>query len=145
MLWMNYQASNPESLSEAPERLSETKTRSGSPPAAAKKWAAEVLTSCTNLNSYIAWLWGETVQFARESPGSDVIHRGSDRFTHYQTLYQSLPELCSSERGIERDRREVMVIGNVRGENYNFSNGQEINHKAWNEGKKQNTKGSHSK
>ena len=37
---MNYQASNPESLSETPERLSETKTRSGSP---AKKRAAEVL------------------------------------------------------------------------------------------------------
>ena len=44
---MNYQASNPESLSETPERLSETKTRSGSPAAAAKKLAAEVLTSCT--------------------------------------------------------------------------------------------------
>ena len=42
---MNYQASNPESLSETPERLSETKTRSGSPAAAAKKQAAEVLTS----------------------------------------------------------------------------------------------------
>ena len=41
---MSYQASNPESLSETPERLSETKTRSGS---AAKKRAAEVLTSCT--------------------------------------------------------------------------------------------------
>ena len=40
-LRMNYQASNPESLSETPERLSETKTRSGSP--AAKKRAAEVL------------------------------------------------------------------------------------------------------
>ena len=38
---MNYQASNPESLSETPERLSETKTRSGSPAAAAKKRAAE--------------------------------------------------------------------------------------------------------
>ena len=37
---MNYQASNPESLSETPERLSETKTRSDS---AAKKRAAEVL------------------------------------------------------------------------------------------------------
>ena len=47
---MNYQASNPESLSETPERLSETKTRSGSPAAAAKKQAAEVLTSCTNLS-----------------------------------------------------------------------------------------------
>ena len=44
---MNYQASNPESLSETPERLSETKTRSGSPAAAAKKRAAEVLTSST--------------------------------------------------------------------------------------------------
>ena len=40
---MNYQASNPESLRETPERLSETKTRSGSPAAAAKKRAAEVL------------------------------------------------------------------------------------------------------
>ena len=50
-LWMNYQASNPESLSETPERLSETKTRSGSPAAAAKKRAAEVLTFCTNLSS----------------------------------------------------------------------------------------------
>ena len=47
---MNYQASNPESLSknpeslsETPERLSETKTRSCSPAAAAKKRAAEVL------------------------------------------------------------------------------------------------------
>ena len=50
---MNYQASNPESLSETPERLSETKMRSGSPAAAAaKKRAAEVLTSCTNLSSY---------------------------------------------------------------------------------------------
>ena len=44
---MNYPSSNPESLSETPERLSETKTRSGPPPAAAKKRAAEVLTSCT--------------------------------------------------------------------------------------------------
>ena len=35
--WMNYQASNPESLSETPERLSETTTRSGSPAAVAKK------------------------------------------------------------------------------------------------------------
>ena len=42
---MNYQASNPESLSETAERL---KTRSGS---AAKKRAAEVLTSCTNLTA----------------------------------------------------------------------------------------------
>ena len=55
---MNYQASNPESLSETPERLSETperlseaKTRNGSPAAAAKKRAAEVLTSCTNLSN----------------------------------------------------------------------------------------------
>ena len=63
---MNYQASNPESLSETTERLSETKTRSGSPAAAAKKRAAEVLTSCTNDCS-------ETVQFARASPGSEVI------------------------------------------------------------------------
>ena len=39
---MNYQASNPESLSEIPERLSETKTRSGS---AAKKRAAKVLAN----------------------------------------------------------------------------------------------------
>ena len=45
---LNYQASNPESLSETPERLSEAKTRSGS---AAKKRAAEVLTSCTNLTA----------------------------------------------------------------------------------------------
>ena len=45
---MNYQASNPESLSETPERLRETKMRSGS---AAKKRAAEVLTSCTNLTA----------------------------------------------------------------------------------------------
>ena len=45
---MNYQASNPESLSETPERLSETKMRSGS---AAKKRAAEVLISCTNLTA----------------------------------------------------------------------------------------------
>ena len=45
---MNCQASNPESLSETPERLSETKTRSDS---AAKKRAAEVLTSCTNLTA----------------------------------------------------------------------------------------------
>ena len=115
---MNYQASNPESLSETPERLSETKTRSGSPAAAAKKRAAEVLTSCTNLSSYLHDC-GETVQFTRASPGSDVIPRGGDRFTHYQTLYQlpdplpitrpftnhqtlyqSLPELRSSERVI---------------------------------------------
>ena len=45
---MNYQASNLESLSETPERLSETKTRSGS---AANKRAAEMLTSCTNLTA----------------------------------------------------------------------------------------------
>ena len=94
---MNYQVSNPKSLSETPERLSETKTRSGSPAAAAKKraaakkQAAEVLTSCTNLSS-------QTVQFAWASPGSEVIPRGGERFTHYQTLYQSLPELRSSER-----------------------------------------------
>ena len=46
---MNYQASNPESLSKTPERLSETKTRSGS--AAKKKRAVEVLTSRTNLTA----------------------------------------------------------------------------------------------
>ena len=45
---MNYQAINQESLSETPERFSETKTRSGS---AAKKQAAEVLTYCTNLTA----------------------------------------------------------------------------------------------
>ena len=45
---MNYQASNPESLSETTERHSETTTRSGS---AAKKRSAEVLTSCTNLTA----------------------------------------------------------------------------------------------
>ena len=45
---MNYQASNPEIFRETPERLSETKTKSGS---AAKKQAAEVLTSCTNLTA----------------------------------------------------------------------------------------------
>ena len=45
---MNYQASNPENLSETPERLSETKTKSGS---ATKNRAAEVLTSCTNLTA----------------------------------------------------------------------------------------------
>ena len=68
---MNYQASNPESLSETPERLSETKTRSG---AAAKKRAAEVLTSCTNLTARSCMTsFGETVKFARASPGSEVI------------------------------------------------------------------------
>ena len=96
---MNYQASNPESLSETPERLSETKTRSGSPAAAAKKRAAvaEVLTSCRSAN-FLHKLEHldcktvrETVQFAR-------VPRGRERFTHYQTLYQSLPELRSSER-----------------------------------------------
>ena len=46
----------------------------------------------------------ETVQFARASPGSEVIPRGGERFTHYQTLYQSLPELRSSERDIAIDR-----------------------------------------
>ena len=45
---------------------------------------------------------GETVQFAWTSPGSDVIPRGGDHFTHYQTLYQSLPELRSSERVIQK-------------------------------------------
>ena len=95
---MNYQASNPESLSETPERLSETKTRSGSPAAAAKKQAAEVLTSCTNLShdSTVAKLF----KFARASPGSEVIPRGGERFTHYQTLYQSLPELRSLVKGL---------------------------------------------
>ena len=44
-------------------------------------------------------VYSETVQFARASPGSEVIPMGGDRFTHYyQTLYQSLPELRSSER-----------------------------------------------
>ena len=97
---MNYQASNPKSLSETPERLSETKTRSGSPAAAAKKGAAakkqaaEVLTSCTNpqLNCSIC----------AASPGSEVIPSDGERFTHYQTLYQSLPELRSSERVIPK-------------------------------------------
>ena len=92
---MNYQASNPKSLSETPERLSETKTRSGSPAAAAKKraaakkQAAEVLTSCTNpqLNCSIC-------------AGISRKCRGGERFTHYQTLYQSLPELRASERDI---------------------------------------------
>ena len=58
---MNCQASNPESLSETPERLSETKTRSDS---AAKKRAAEVLTSCTNLTARSCMTsCGETVKF----------------------------------------------------------------------------------
>ena len=48
---MNYQACNPESIRETPERLSEIKMRNGSPAAAVKKRAAEVLTSCTNLSS----------------------------------------------------------------------------------------------
>ena len=52
---MNYQASNPERLSKTPERLSETKMRSGSPAAAAKERAAEVLTSCTNLNEQVGY------------------------------------------------------------------------------------------
>ena len=66
---MNYQASNPESLSETPERLSETKTRSGS---AAKKRAAEVLTSCTNLSRDCMTVV-KLFKFARASPGSDII------------------------------------------------------------------------
>ena len=57
---MNYQASNPESLSETPERLSETKTRSGS------------AASRTNLTAR-SYDRGETIKFARASPGSDVI------------------------------------------------------------------------
>ena len=63
---MNYQASNPECLSETPERLSKTKMRSGS---AAKKRAAEVLTSSTNLTARSCIDCGETVKFVR----SDVI------------------------------------------------------------------------
>ena len=39
----------------------------------------------------------------------------------------------------------VTIIGIDRGENLSFSNGQEINHKMWIEGEKQNMKGSHSK
>ena len=74
---MNYQASNPESLSETPERLSENKTRSSSPAAAAKKRAAEVLTSCTAARLHDC---SETVQFARASPGSEVIPRGRRPF-----------------------------------------------------------------
>ena len=62
---MNYQASNPESLSETPERLSE-KTRSGS---AAKKRAEEVLTNLTARSC----VCGETIKFAQASPGSEVI------------------------------------------------------------------------
>ena len=34
-----------------------------------------------------------------------------------------------------------MIIGNDRRENYNFSNGQEVNHKTCNEGKKHEKKG----
>ena len=68
---MDYQASNPESLSETSERLSKTKTRSGSPAAAAKKRAAVVLHFLHKLEQLDDC--GETVQFARASPGSDVI------------------------------------------------------------------------
>ena len=68
---MNYQASNPESLSETPERLSETKTRSGS---AAKKRAAEVLTSCTNLTARLCMTVTKLLNL-RGHPGSEVIGR----------------------------------------------------------------------
>ena len=102
---MNYQASNPENLSETPERLSETKTRSGSPAAAAKKRAAEVLTLCTNLSMLVSLArpFTRTLRYCNDSwrkcSISSVISRksrGGDRFTHYQTLYQSLPGLRSS-------------------------------------------------
>ena len=104
---MNYQASNPKSLSETPERLSETKTRSGSPAAAAKKraaakkQAAEVLTSCTNpqLNCSIC-------------AGISRKCRGGERFTHYQTLYQSLPELRASER-VKRFAHDLLACGTL--------------------------------
>ena len=35
-----------------------------------------------------------------DNRGCTVIPRGGECFTHYQTLYQSLPELRSSERVI---------------------------------------------
>ena len=78
---MNYDASNPESLSETPERLSEPKTRSGSPAAAAKKRATEVLTP-SQIRAAKLHDCGETVQFARASLGSDV----GDHDVHYQNF-----------------------------------------------------------
>ena len=90
---MNYQDSNPESLSETPERLSENKTRSGSPAEAGEKRAAEMRTSCTKLEqgrqrqTKDCMTWWCTVQFARAFPGSDVIPRGDDRFTHYRDVH----------------------------------------------------------
>ena len=67
---MNCQASNPESLSETPERLSETKTRSDS---AAKKRAAEVLTSCTNLTARSCMTVAKLLNLRGHLHGSDII------------------------------------------------------------------------
>ena len=65
------------------------------------------------------------------------------RRTSLRERAQSVPPSIAQYSGnaicsvlvIERDRG-VTTIGSDRGENYNFSNGQEINHKAWNEGEK---------
>ena len=78
---MNYQASNP-------ERLSETKTRSGS---AAKKREAEVLTSCTNLTAARSCMTVAKLLILRG-------HLQEVNEVQFQTLYQSLPALRSSER-----------------------------------------------
>ena len=93
---MNYQASNPESLSETQKGLDKKWFTSSSSKETSSR-SANFLHKLEQLDCLQDC--GETVQFARASPGSDVIPRGGDRFTHYQTLYQSLPELRSRVKG----------------------------------------------
>ena len=103
---MNYQASNPESLSETQKGLDKKWFTSSSSKETSSR-SANFLHKLEQLDCLQDC--GETVQFARASPGSDVIPRGGDRFTHYQTLYQLLPELRSRVKGT-MDTRGVARI-----------------------------------
>ena len=88
---MNYQASNPESLSETPERLSETPERlSETPESQDEKWFTSSSSSSKETSNRSANFMHKLEQldcmsvancsFAQASPGSDVIPRGGDHF-----------------------------------------------------------------
>ena len=79
---MNYQASNPESLSETPERLSETKT------SCSKQTSSRSANLLHKLEQLHCRTVAKTFDLRRASPGSDVIPRGGgDRFTHYRDFH----------------------------------------------------------
>ena len=89
---MNYQASNPESLSETPERLSETKARWFT-SSSSKETSSRSANFLHKLEQLDCMTVAKLFNLRWHLQGSEVIPRGGERFTHYQTLYQSLPEV----------------------------------------------------